>query len=358
MNPTSVLYISFACTLGVVAVAAMETHKTMRSPLLVQLDGRGHVSRKGSADSVGARRKTNVDEGSLARFLIRSTFGPTRMELEALALSTEEEWLHSQLELQGTLHRAYFRERVNPRANASCQKIYEERHRCAKGSRWVSHALTVADVGKTLRLDSLGALFVDDNLRTKINASGNGSPLGEAVACTDVIPPNQKKWISCADKSTRDWFISMCRTDDFVKNQYCQQSCFNIGAGYANMDCSGGWGKLLGTDFSRKICSVNEPAGMPVMLSKASGDCQTPNATMLNPTIWLSGQDAYSPVNASFESSVATQGVEFLADEVADCQWGDFISSSGPSIATMRACSLCRTRQELLMHLPALPRQL
>eukprot|EP00931_Biecheleriopsis_adriatica_P065147 TRINITY_DN39780_c0_g1_i1.p1 TRINITY_DN39780_c0_g1~~TRINITY_DN39780_c0_g1_i1.p1 ORF type:complete len:1646 (-),score=248.85 TRINITY_DN39780_c0_g1_i1:346-5283(-) len=312
------------CVAATVAAMDRDKHGDKPGTMMIQMDGRGHLSRWGPSEVYTAL--THKDESSLARFLITSTFGPTRAELDALSESTAEEWLSTQFSLPATSHRAYFRERVNPHANASCQEIYGERQLCAKGSRWVSHTFTVADVGRRFNLNSTGALFIDGELRTEISNSTNFT-----ATCSDVLPPSKRRWGRCADKATNSYgsFFALCKTDDFVNNQYCQQSCFNVGAGYdGSPDCSGGWGQFLGTNLSGKVCSVVEPSGGPVMLT-TSGRCDnyTLTKTMLNPRVWLASQDSYTTVTASFESSVALPGIQFLAEDSVDCGWLDFISS-------------------------------
>ena len=75
-----------------------------------------------------------------------------------------------------TLHRAYYRERANPRLFASIP-LGGVRTACLVGSRWNLYAFTTDDIGKTLSFASTSnvqSLFVDGILRTEGTISASG----------------------------------------------------------------------------------------------------------------------------------------------------------------------------------------
>ena len=110
-----------------------------------------------------------------AKFLTHATFGPKREELDsmadALASSSEGQvfgdWVHEQLALPASLHRAHYRERLNSRTHAG-------RLACEPGSRWHTYAFTTLDVAArvniTVTLDAAGvrSIFVGNVLRTQV----------------------------------------------------------------------------------------------------------------------------------------------------------------------------------------------
>lgn len=88
-----------------------------------------------------------------SRFLMQSSFGPTRSTIAQVDASTEAgvaAWLAQQMALPPTLHRAYYRRRANPRLFRGAVATGGERTPCEPGSRWHRFALTKADEGAAL----------------------------------------------------------------------------------------------------------------------------------------------------------------------------------------------------------------
>jgi hypothetical protein len=113
---------------------------------------------------VAARIDTIVDSDPLttarsaSRFLMQSTFGPNQASLDALA-ATEAggadvqeaslvAWMDEQAALPATLHRSYFRARVQLRVPFS--GVWGGTTPCYIGSRWHSFVLNQFDQGSTL----------------------------------------------------------------------------------------------------------------------------------------------------------------------------------------------------------------
>ena len=75
-----------------------------------------------------------------------------------------------------TLHRAYYRERANPRLFASIP-LGGVRTACSIGSRWNRYAFTTDDIGKALTFASTSdvqSLSVDGILRTEGSVAASG----------------------------------------------------------------------------------------------------------------------------------------------------------------------------------------
>jgi cullin-associated NEDD8-dissociated protein 1 len=120
-----------------------------------------------------------------ARFLGRTTFGPTATELDSfvgLAAHLEE-----QMALTPSSHRAYVRWRTNPRFPRGYSHHMPTGHLrspCAAGSRWTRFALTEEDVGKALATNG-SFITVDGAIRT-----GGSFP---AVLKSDLLFVEEKK---------------------------------------------------------------------------------------------------------------------------------------------------------------------
>ena len=111
-----------------------------------------------------------------SRFLVQTTFGPTRATLQSVDATTDAgitKWIDDQMALPPTLHREYFRRRANPR-QFTARPTGGLRAACAAGSRWHRFAFSRADEGKVLQVVSTpsgrAALSIDGDLRTETDA--------------------------------------------------------------------------------------------------------------------------------------------------------------------------------------------
>jgi hypothetical protein len=94
-----------------------------------------------------------------ARFLQQASFGPSKASISALqALGGPVAWVRAELARPASLHRSYFRERVNPRVLAS-SPAGRPRRACESGSRWRAYALRAEDVGRLLSVSGSSAPF-------------------------------------------------------------------------------------------------------------------------------------------------------------------------------------------------------
>lgn len=99
-----------------------------------------------------------------ARYLMQTTFGPTRSTVNTFASalatvghfdqedggSTYKSWLAEQMALPPTLHREYWRKRTNPRPVPGSTTLGATGSPCAEGSRWHPWAFAKSDVGLDL----------------------------------------------------------------------------------------------------------------------------------------------------------------------------------------------------------------
>jgi hypothetical protein len=96
-------------------------------------------------------------EARAARFLLQSTFGPTLEDIAAFAaggMTTADElkkWVSDQMALPPTLHRSYYRSRVN-QPFMDPTPVGALTSPCEMGSRWVRYAFQKLDEGKLLRI--------------------------------------------------------------------------------------------------------------------------------------------------------------------------------------------------------------
>lgn len=101
----------------------------------------------------------------------------------------------------------------------------------ASGSRWVHHAILKTDEWRTIKVSN-NKILVDGFFRTDIDPHFIGNDLREPKACTNIEP------LSWADagygcSTHQDKVERECTKDSvWVEDQYCAQTCFNLGLGY------------------------------------------------------------------------------------------------------------------------------
>ena len=73
----------------------------------------------GTSYELGVHAAPTMTSDQLAsRFLVQATYGPTRTSLQEVDATTSagiQSWINTQMALPASLHRVYYRERVNPR---------------------------------------------------------------------------------------------------------------------------------------------------------------------------------------------------------------------------------------------------
>ena len=101
-------------------------------------------------------KKNKYPERTVSRFLLQTTFGPTREELVNFK-GTFKAWIKEQMKLPPTLLRSYFRKRANARID---RISYNGRGRraCENGSRWTRFAFNEKDKGNILTTKTEGTV--------------------------------------------------------------------------------------------------------------------------------------------------------------------------------------------------------
>ena len=110
---------SMSCSLAVVPFVLLSSCSKTRRSVFVEAEEEPEAM-------------SEAEDEVNAQFLMQATFGPTRNSLSGLTGITHEEWVHRQMELPVELHRAYYRQRVNP-LSFSGEKV--ARGPCDAGSR-------------------------------------------------------------------------------------------------------------------------------------------------------------------------------------------------------------------------------
>ena len=122
---------------------------------------------------------------------MQATFGPTRAGVASMAASMQVKghaaavltWIREQMALNATLHRTYYRQRVNARtvAPSATGGVHSA---CTVGSRWHRFALLKNDVKKDLVISATGGgggglgytFTVDGVVRTEVAMGSSALP--------------------------------------------------------------------------------------------------------------------------------------------------------------------------------------
>ena len=129
-------------------------------------------------------------KASISRLLSQATFGPTRETVDELfqqysdadqsitdtaqrELAVFKAWVQDQFALPPSLHRAYFRQRANPRIfQGLVLPTGSSRAPCDSGSRWRRYGLDDSDRSRTLIATRSAAgnvaVVIDGELRTEV----------------------------------------------------------------------------------------------------------------------------------------------------------------------------------------------
>lgn len=99
------------------------------------------------------------------------------------------------------------------------------------GSRWVNHAILRTDEYRKIKVSD-NKIFVDDLFRSDIDPLFVGNGFREPKNCSDTMPQSWKDsgWAPCA--SNKERVGRECRKDVWIEDEYCAQTCFDLGLGY------------------------------------------------------------------------------------------------------------------------------
>ena len=134
--------------------------------------------------SIVVDTSSTTAEEKAARFLIQTTFGPTKSEIADIVDNNilPEQWIRTQMDETKTppsLHREHYRRRANqrvrPGAGMGSTDTFGIRSPCDAGSRWNRFAFTDLDIGKEISAELLPEenrilLKVDGRPRTEVQS--------------------------------------------------------------------------------------------------------------------------------------------------------------------------------------------
>eukprot|EP00450_Noctiluca_scintillans_P010731 CAMPEP_0194488180 /NCGR_PEP_ID=MMETSP0253-20130528/8192_1 /TAXON_ID=2966 /ORGANISM="Noctiluca scintillans" /LENGTH=1799 /DNA_ID=CAMNT_0039328509 /DNA_START=26 /DNA_END=5425 /DNA_ORIENTATION=+ len=104
-----------------------------------------------------------------AQFLMTATFGTTAESLSELEGKTHQEWVKEQMALPVESHRAYYRQRVNPKHNDKDSEGFGiPRAPCDLNARWVQNVFSRHDIGMTVEVRDSSAIYVNGEFRTDV----------------------------------------------------------------------------------------------------------------------------------------------------------------------------------------------
>ncbi|CAE7883050.1 unnamed protein product, partial [Symbiodinium necroappetens] len=138
------------------------------------------------------------DQRADAQFLMQGSFGPTRASMMEIDGVGYDEWIHTQIALPASLHRAFYRKRAAPQTSADGAL-----EKCSVGSRWRSTALSKADVGKNISVQA-GQLSVAGRLRTELSTSSTWAAMSyEGYICELANNVMLSQDADCANTQSR-----------------------------------------------------------------------------------------------------------------------------------------------------------
>ena len=129
--------------------------------------------------------ETVSNRSAAARFLMRTTFGPTRRAIDTYLTEYGADpaaWLAAQVASPPTLLRAWWRKRVNPRIHDAAETgAGQVRSACSNMSRWSRFAFNGNDNGSPLEVASAGDGFLRLSVRGELRTVVPASLLDEVI---------------------------------------------------------------------------------------------------------------------------------------------------------------------------------
>jgi len=270
----------------------------------------------GSSGGSGGDGMTAFERGPAkdVQFLMQATFGPTQTALDELSGLSYMEWIKKQAALPVESHRAFFRRRIAPKV-LDAHRAAAVMDRCAKGARWVRHALFQKDnqLGRAVIEVKDDEILVNGQFRTSIDPDMVGNHL-RSENCTNTNPPGERR--ECGGWAPHQLLNgATCRR---WSPTHCRQTCWDAGEGVTGDDCSTWrWNELSSRGFVGKLCWAVDEVGGVVALDEANGNCQTPKY-LPNPGIFL--RDTTKAANAQEVAFVeGSPGILSLAEDLSPC---------------------------------------
>jgi len=173
-------YLPYFCTHVSVLLDGIKSHCGVDLPLVYDGELVMHYTIRSIVVDAASMPTT---EEEAARFLIQTTFGPTRSEIADFVDNniSPAQWIRTQMDERRTppsLHRAHYRRRANqrlrPGAGMGSTDTFGIRSPCDAGSRWNRFAFTDLDVGKEIEAEILSdksvLLKIDGWPRTEVSS--------------------------------------------------------------------------------------------------------------------------------------------------------------------------------------------
>lgn len=124
-------------------------------------------------------------ENEAARFLEKTTFGPTRSEIAAFRSPLD--WVQNQFDLPATSHRQFYRERATHWQAETTYHGLVSTHPCSKDARYRNFAFLFTDRERYVTIETRGAkriLSVNGQFRTIVDSVKEG----DATQATTEVP--------------------------------------------------------------------------------------------------------------------------------------------------------------------------
>ena len=115
-------------------------------------------------------------EDEAARFLEKSTFGPTRSEIAGF--SSPLAWVQNQMSLPATSHRQFFRERATSWHTEITFQGLLSTHPCSQDARYRKYAFARTDKERYVTIQSIGSkrvLSINGQIRTVVKFVKKGT---------------------------------------------------------------------------------------------------------------------------------------------------------------------------------------
>jgi hypothetical protein len=114
-------------------------------------------------------------EDEAARFLEKSTFGPTRSEIAGF--SSPLAWVQNQMSLPATSHRQFFRERATSWHTETAFQGLLSTHPCSQDARYRKYAFLRTDAERWVTIETSGSdriLSINGQIRTVVDSVKTG----------------------------------------------------------------------------------------------------------------------------------------------------------------------------------------
>ena len=129
------------------------------------------------------------------------------------------------------------------------------------------HAILKTDKYRPIKVSN-NKIYVDGLFRSDVDPMYVGNGLNAPSTCLNIAPKwwDDKSW-TC---TSHPWEVEReCTKDDvWTQDEYCRQTCFDLGLRYEGDDCSPGWPSF---SYDGYVCDVRQDeVGSYVFLGTSS----------------------------------------------------------------------------------------